>query len=124
MLPEAPSIPIGALQWKTAAQVAAAAGRRFVWVDDEISDIDRAWVGRHHRGRALLLHRVDPRSGLTEADLAEIGDWLMLAGRVGISSINPQRRQLCLHYNRIRTGLAVEVRALEIRVGLGLASLA
>ena len=39
------------------------------------ADIDRAWVSEHHRGSALL-HRVDPRSGLTEADLAQIGDWL------------------------------------------------
>lgn len=78
-LPEAPlEDPIGTLHWKTAALVAAAAGRRFVWVDDEIADIDRAWVSRHHGGSALL-HRVDPRSGLTEADLAAIGDWLMLA---------------------------------------------
>ena len=75
-LPEAPlEDPIGTLHWKTVALVAAAAGRRFVWVDDEISDIDRAWVGAHHGGSALL-HRVDPRSGLTEADLAAVGDWL------------------------------------------------
>ena len=75
-LPEAPlKDPVGTLHWKTAALVVAAAGRRFVWVDDEISDIDRAWVGAHHGGSALL-HRVDPRSGLTEADLAQVGDWL------------------------------------------------
>ena len=75
-LPEAPlEDPVGTLHWKTAALVAAADGRRFVWVDDEISDIDRVWVGAHHRGPARL-HRVDPRSGLTEADLAQIDDWL------------------------------------------------
>jgi len=75
-LPEAPlEDPIGTLHWKTAALVAAAAGRRFVWLDDEISDIDRAWVSTHHEGAALL-HRVDSRSGLTEADLAVVGDWL------------------------------------------------
>ena len=33
--------PVGTLHWKTAALVATAAGRRFVWVGDEISDIDR-----------------------------------------------------------------------------------
>jgi hypothetical protein len=78
-LPEAPlEDPIGTLHWKTAALVAAAAGRRFVWLDDEISDIDRAWVDAHHEGSALL-HRVDPRIGLTEADLAVVGDWLTLA---------------------------------------------
>lgn len=75
-LPEAPlEDPVGILHWKTAALVAAADGRRFVWVDDEISDIDRAWVAAHHGGSALL-HRVDPRSGLTEVDLAQVGDWL------------------------------------------------
>lgn len=75
-LPEAPlEDPVETLNWKTAALVATADGRRFVWVDDEISDIDREWVGTHHEGSALL-HRVDPRSGLTEADLAQIGDWL------------------------------------------------
>lgn len=43
-LPEAPlENRIGALHWKTAALVAAAAGRRrFVWLDDEISDNDPA----------------------------------------------------------------------------------
>lgn len=75
-LPEAPlEDPVGTLHWKTAALIATAAGRHFVWVDDEISDIDRAWVSAHHGGSALL-HRVDPGSGLTEADLAQIGDWL------------------------------------------------
>ncbi|MEZ0354822.1 HAD domain-containing protein [Mycobacterium sp. SA01] len=75
-LPEAPlADPVDTLHWKTAALVTAAAGRNFAWVDDEISDIDRAWVATHHAGSALL-HRVDPRSGLTGADLAQIGDWL------------------------------------------------
>jgi hypothetical protein len=75
-LPEAPlEDPVDALHWKTSALVAAAGGRRFVWLDDEISDIDRAWVGAHHDGAALL-HRVDPMLGLTEADLAVVGDWL------------------------------------------------
>jgi hypothetical protein len=75
-LPQAPlQDPIGELHWKTEALVAASAGRRFVWLDDEISDIDRAWVGEPHAGSALL-HRVDPMSGLTEADLSVVGDWL------------------------------------------------
>jgi hypothetical protein len=81
-LPEAPlEDPVDTLHWKTAALVTAAAGRRFVWVDDEISDIDRAWVDVHHGGSALL-HRVDPRSGLTGADLAQIGDWLSGCSRL------------------------------------------
>ncbi|MFD4035337.1 HAD domain-containing protein [Streptomyces sp. NPDC058637] len=63
------------LHWKSRALVAWAAGRSFVWVDDEITDTDRAWVVAHHRGQALL-HRVDPRQGLTDADYAAIDEWL------------------------------------------------
>ncbi|MDQ0938793.1 hypothetical protein QFZ67_000498 [Streptomyces sp. V1I1] len=63
------------LHWKTRALVDWAAGRSFVWVDDEITDIDRAWVSAHHRGQALL-HRVDPHQGLTEADLVALNEWL------------------------------------------------
>ena len=65
----------GGLHWKTRALVAWAAGRAFVWVDDEITEKDRTWVSAHHQGPALL-HRVDPRLGLTDADFAAIGDWL------------------------------------------------
>ncbi|MFB7058759.1 hypothetical protein ACFCXT_37255 [Streptomyces vinaceus] len=61
--------------WKTAALVAYAAGRAFAWVDDEIGPADRAWVRAHHPGRALL-HRVDPRFGLTAADFAALAAWL------------------------------------------------
>jgi hypothetical protein len=65
----------GPLHWKTRTLVAWADGRPFVWVDDEISDVDRAWVAVHHDGPALL-HRVDPGQGLTDNDFAVIGDWL------------------------------------------------
>ncbi|WP_280726299.1 HAD domain-containing protein [Kitasatospora sp. MAA4] len=63
------------VHWKTRALVAWAAGRPFVWVDDEITDADRAWVSAQHRGPALL-HRVDPRRGLVDADFAVIAAWL------------------------------------------------
>src|SRR4051794_2699586 len=63
------------LHWKTRALVDWAVGRPFAWVDDEITDIDRAWVSAHHPGHALL-HRVDPRLGLTEADYAALKNWL------------------------------------------------
>ncbi|MEV4875879.1 HAD domain-containing protein [Streptomyces cyaneofuscatus] len=62
------------LHWKTRALVDRAGGRAFAWVDDEITDTDRAWVEGHHRGRALL-HRVDPRHGLTDADFAALTAW-------------------------------------------------
>ncbi|MFC9845457.1 HAD domain-containing protein [Streptomyces sp. NPDC060223] len=63
------------LHWKTRPLVDWAAGRDFIWVDDEITDTDRAWVSAHHRGEALL-HRVDARRGLTDADYAALNDWL------------------------------------------------
>ncbi|MDF2710092.1 MAG: hypothetical protein K0R62_5744 [Nonomuraea muscovyensis] len=65
----------GPLHWKTRGLVGWAAGRPFVWVDDEIAHVDRAWVSAHHPGQALL-HRVDPRRGLTHADFVAIADWL------------------------------------------------
>ncbi|MBT2540239.1 hypothetical protein J7E99_05870 [Streptomyces sp. ISL-44] len=65
----------GGIHWKTPTLLGHAAGRPFVWVDDEITDADRAWVAAHHPGRALL-HRVDPGRGLTSADLVVLHDWL------------------------------------------------
>jgi hypothetical protein len=63
------------LHWKTVALTRWAAGRPFVWLDDEITDADRRWVAAHHPGRALL-HRVDPHTGLADADLVLIHRWL------------------------------------------------
>ncbi|WP_104817725.1 HAD domain-containing protein [Kitasatospora sp. MMS16-BH015] len=63
------------LHWKTRAIVARAAGRPFVWVDDEIGAADRAWVAAHHEGPALL-YRVDPRIGLVAADYPALDEWL------------------------------------------------
>ncbi|MEV0194914.1 HAD domain-containing protein [Nonomuraea sp. NPDC050691] len=65
----------GPLHWKTRGLVGWAAGRPFVWVDDEITGADRAWVSAHHHGPALL-RRVDPRRGLVEADVTAIAGWL------------------------------------------------
>ncbi|MGW0749662.1 HAD domain-containing protein [Streptomyces sp. NPDC002587] len=63
------------IHWKTPALLDHAAGRPFIWVDDEITDADRDWVASHHPGRALL-HRVDPGRGLTAADLTVLRGWL------------------------------------------------
>ncbi|OIJ64831.1 HAD domain-containing protein [Streptomyces mangrovisoli] len=65
----------GRLHWKTRPLVAWAAGRPFVWVDDEITEADLAWVADHHPGPALP-HRVDHRHGLTDADFARVEEWL------------------------------------------------
>jgi len=58
-----------ALNWKTRALVALASGRPFAWADDELTNVDRAWVSAHHTGPALL-HRVDSSCGLTAADIS------------------------------------------------------
>lgn len=63
------------LSWKTRALVALAAGRAFVWLDDELTNVDRAWVAAHHPGEGLL-HRVDPSCGLTDSDLTIVEEWL------------------------------------------------
>jgi len=65
----------GRLHWKTRSLIAWAAGRSFVWVDDEITAADRTWVSAHHPARALL-HRVHPGQGLTDADFEVIDDWV------------------------------------------------
>ncbi|MFC9247611.1 HAD domain-containing protein [Streptomyces sp. NPDC057136] len=74
------------VHWKTRALVEWAAGRSFAWVDDEITGADRAWVSAHHQGQALL-HRVDPRHGLTDADYETLSEWLHQALR----TTSPQR---------------------------------
>ncbi|MFF2745645.1 hypothetical protein ACFVVA_08880 [Kitasatospora sp. NPDC058048] len=66
--------PGGGVFWKTPQIVAWAKGRPFAWVDDLITDADRAWVEAHHPGPALL-HHVDPKVGLTAQDFARLADW-------------------------------------------------
>ncbi|MER5466330.1 HAD domain-containing protein [Streptomyces sp. NPDC002668] len=66
----------GGLHWKTRTLLDWAAGRSFAWVDDEITDADRAWV-EAHQGRALL-HRIDPQKGLMDEDFAALDEWLRL----------------------------------------------
>ncbi|MFJ6730026.1 hypothetical protein ACIQPQ_34515 [Streptomyces sp. NPDC091281] len=59
---------------KTWTVVQWARGRPFAWVDDQVDDIDRQYVARHHDGPALL-HWIDPARGLTDDDFALLGDW-------------------------------------------------
>jgi hypothetical protein len=72
--PDGPE-PTDGRHWKTETLVAWAAGRPFVWVDDEITATDRQWVREAHGDHALL-HRVDYHCGLVEADLDVIRTWL------------------------------------------------
>ncbi len=66
------------LHWKTRTLVSWAAGRPFAWADDEITSADRTWTGICHPGPALL-HRIDPATGLTDADYLTLGGWLLTA---------------------------------------------
>jgi hypothetical protein len=63
------------LHWKTLSLAQWAAGRPFIWLDDEITDADRRWVAANYAGKAML-HRVDPHVGLTELDFELIRQWL------------------------------------------------
>jgi hypothetical protein len=74
--------PGAGLHWKTVALSRWAAGRPFVWLDDEITGADQRWVAMRHP-RPALLHRVDPHSGLTGADFAAVGQWLLLHNETG-----------------------------------------
>jgi len=71
-----PPTPPG-VHWKTPFLVEFAAGRPFAWVDDEITAKDRTWVAEHHPN--ALLHRVNPRRGLTDADYLDLDAWLRAA---------------------------------------------
>ncbi|MET7377476.1 HAD domain-containing protein [Streptomyces sp. NPDC005526] len=63
------------LHWKTRHLVEWADHRPFIWVDDEISAMDRLWVAAQHPEPSLL-HRVDPSKGLSDADFVAITGWL------------------------------------------------
>ncbi|MFJ8361665.1 HAD domain-containing protein [Streptomyces sp. NPDC093984] len=63
------------LHWKTRHLVEWADRRPFIWIDDEISSMDRLWVAAQHPGPSLL-HRVDPTKGLVDADFSALAGWL------------------------------------------------
>ncbi|MFC8531969.1 hypothetical protein [Nocardia sp. NPDC057227] len=60
--------------FKTAELVEYAAGRPFVWLDDELSTRDRRYVEREHSAPALL-HWVDPAKGILDDDLGAVAAW-------------------------------------------------
>ncbi|MGW0828665.1 hypothetical protein [Streptomyces sp. NPDC002845] len=64
------------LHWKTRPPPGLG-GRPFAWIDDEITHRDQHWTQAHHPGPALL-HRIDPRHGLTDQDLATLNHRLQL----------------------------------------------
>lgn len=70
------------LHWKTRTLVSLAAGRPFVWLDDEHKPVDEAWVAAHHPGPALLL-RADRVQGLSAADLDTVEAWLAVYAPAG-----------------------------------------
>lgn len=72
--PEPRPRPDGGVFWKTPEVLAWARGRPFAWIDDEITDADRAWVKARHPAPALL-RRIDPRIGLASEDFALLADW-------------------------------------------------
>ena len=76
------------LHWMTVELVRWAAGRPFVWLDDEITDADRRWVVAHHVQR-VLLHRVDPLVGLTDADFTLIRYWSADVGTARVDGCLP-----------------------------------
>ncbi|WP_184956736.1 HAD domain-containing protein [Paractinoplanes abujensis] len=61
----------GRLHWKTVPLTRHAAGRPFVWLDDEITDADRRWVAERYPHPALL-RRIDPMVGLAADDFAAV----------------------------------------------------
>ncbi|WP_328889986.1 hypothetical protein [Streptomyces sp. NBC_00316] len=60
--------------WKTQYVVEYAAGRPFAWVDDEITERDRAWITGQGQ-RDALLRRIDPWTGLEQADFDALAQW-------------------------------------------------
>jgi hypothetical protein len=70
----ADEVPRG-VYWKTRPLVEWADGWPFIWVDDEISAMDRLWVDASNPEPSLL-HRIDPAKGLVDVDFSALADWL------------------------------------------------
>lgn len=78
--PEEPPSDAEGVFWKTRPLVAWAAGRAFVWIDDQITDADLDFVDARHDGPSLL-YRIDPAVGLVDDDFEIIDFWLRQIGR-------------------------------------------
>ncbi|MEV4436574.1 hypothetical protein [Streptomyces sp. NPDC049585] len=63
------------VHWKSAPLVAHADGRPFVWVDDEQSEADHAYITTTHPAQALL-HHVNPRIGLRHDDFTTLAGFI------------------------------------------------
>ncbi|MEW1789752.1 HAD domain-containing protein [Streptomyces albidoflavus] len=71
----APAVPGPAgTFWKTRRLLAYADGRRFAWVDDDLTEADDLWARRHHPAPALLL-QIDRSVGLRQADFDRLERW-------------------------------------------------
>ena len=77
-LPELPVIQLqvpwrntSGLCWKTAQIVEWAAGRDFVWVDDDVTVRDADYIDANHDGFGGI-YQVSPKIGLNDADFAEL----------------------------------------------------
>ena len=60
--------PYDRVYFKTSQIVAHAAGRPFIWFDDEVTQADRDYVAVHHNGDAQLEY-IDSRLGIRYPDL-------------------------------------------------------
>jgi hypothetical protein len=78
-LPELPVIEWGfsAVMWKFKGVLEYATGRPLAWLDDDFGRFgtERAWFERERAPVPTLLHHVDPRVGLTPADLEAVASW-------------------------------------------------
>lgn len=73
--PEKPERTNG-VYWKVPHLLSYAAGRPFVWVDDEVTQVDREYIAANHPEPALA-HHVNPRLGLLDEDFTMLAAWVV-----------------------------------------------
>ena len=85
-LPVLPVIELGfpATRWKFGAVAEYAAGLPLAWLDDDFDEhrTARRWFDAQRADMPTLLHHVDARIGLTDADLDAVAAWAFSAGGV------------------------------------------